>query len=110
MGLGDLVQQAIHAGTVVPRLWSAATGAGLGPAQAGEALLVSQAALRVAGHDADVDRLEDRARQRRPLLGVVVRGGERGLRLHALGDVARGRVQLDDASPLVADRGEPDLQ
>jgi predicted lipid-binding transport protein (Tim44 family) len=49
MGLGDVVQQAIHAGTGVPRLYAAATRAGLGPAGAFEVLRVSQAALRSAG-------------------------------------------------------------
>ncbi|RYB95298.1 hypothetical protein EUA93_13690 [Nocardioides oleivorans] len=48
MGFGDLVQQAIHAGTGVPRLWTAATRAGLSASQAGEVLLISQAALKSA--------------------------------------------------------------
>jgi hypothetical protein len=45
MGLGDSVQQAIHAGTAVPRLYAAALRAGLGPAGAVESLRISQAAL-----------------------------------------------------------------
>lgn len=48
MGFGDVVQQAIHAGTGVPRLWTSATGAGLGPAGAVEVLRISQAALQSA--------------------------------------------------------------
>ena len=48
MGLGDVVQQAIHAGTGVPRLYVAATKAGLGPSGAVEVLRISQAALRAA--------------------------------------------------------------
>lgn len=48
MGFGDVVQQAIHAGTGVPRLWVAATKAGLGPAGAVEVLRISQAALQAA--------------------------------------------------------------
>jgi hypothetical protein len=46
MGFEDVVQQAIHAATVVPRLSAAATRAGLGPAGAVEVLRISQAALR----------------------------------------------------------------
>ena len=48
MGFGDVVQQAIHAGTGVPRLYAAAIGAGLGPAGAVEVLRISQAALSAA--------------------------------------------------------------
>lgn len=48
MGFGDVVQQAIHAGTGVPRLWLAATKAGLGPAGAVDVLRISQAALQAA--------------------------------------------------------------
>lgn len=48
MGFGDVVQQAIHAGTGVPRLWVAATKAGLGPSGAVEVLRVSQASLQAA--------------------------------------------------------------
>jgi hypothetical protein len=48
MGFGDVVQQAIHAGTGVPRLYAAATRAGLGPSGSFEVLRVSQAALRSA--------------------------------------------------------------
>jgi hypothetical protein len=48
MGFGDVVQQAIHAATVVPRLSAAATRAGLGPAGALEVLRVSQAALQAS--------------------------------------------------------------
>jgi len=48
MGLGDVVQQAIHAGTGVPRLYVAATRAGLGPSGAFEVLRISQAALQAA--------------------------------------------------------------
>ncbi|NYE35053.1 hypothetical protein F4692_000157 [Nocardioides cavernae] len=47
-GFGGVVQQAIHAGTGVPRLWAAATRAGLGPTGAVEVLRVSQAALQAA--------------------------------------------------------------
>jgi len=45
MGFGDVVQQAVHAGTGVPRLYAAAVRAGLGPAGAVEVLRISQAAL-----------------------------------------------------------------
>ena len=48
MGFGDAVQQAIHAGTGVPRLYVAATRAGLGPSEAFEVLRISQAALQAA--------------------------------------------------------------
>ena len=48
MGFGDVVQQAIHAGTGVPRLYVAATKAGLGPSGALEVLRLSQAALTSA--------------------------------------------------------------
>jgi hypothetical protein len=48
MGFGDVVQQAIHAGTGVPRLCAAATRAGLGPSGAFEVLRISQAALQAA--------------------------------------------------------------
>ena len=48
MGFGDVVQQAIHAATVVPRLSAAATRAGLGPAGAVEVLRISQSALQAA--------------------------------------------------------------
>jgi hypothetical protein len=48
MGLGDVVQQAIHGGTAVPRLYVAAVQAGLGPSGAFEVLRLSQAALQAA--------------------------------------------------------------
>jgi hypothetical protein len=48
MGFGDVVQQAIHAGSGVPRLYAAATRAGLGPSGAFEVLRISQAALQAA--------------------------------------------------------------
>ena len=48
MGFGDVVQQAIHAGTGVPRLYAAATRAGLGPSGAFEVLRISQASLQAA--------------------------------------------------------------
>ncbi len=48
MGFGDVVQQAIHAGTGVPRLYAAALKAGLGPTGAVEVLRISQAALAAA--------------------------------------------------------------
>lgn len=48
MGFGDVVQQAIHAGTGVPRLYAAAIRIGLGPAGAVEVLRISQAALSAA--------------------------------------------------------------
>lgn len=48
MGFGDVVQQAIHAGTGVPRLYAGATRAGLEPSEAFEVLRISQAALRAA--------------------------------------------------------------
>ena len=48
MGFGDAVQQAIHAGTGVPRLYAAAIRVGLGPAGAVEVLRISQAALSAA--------------------------------------------------------------
>lgn len=45
---GDLARQAIHAGTGVPRLYVAATRAGLGTGEAVEVLRISQAALAAA--------------------------------------------------------------
>lgn len=48
MGFGDLARQAIHAGTGVPRLYVAATRAGLSPGEAVEVLRISQAALAAA--------------------------------------------------------------
>lgn len=48
MGFGDVVQQAIHASTGVPRLYVAALKAGLGPSGALETLRISQAAIRAA--------------------------------------------------------------
>ncbi|MBC2933268.1 DUF6973 domain-containing protein [Nocardioides sp. zg-1228] len=48
MALGDIARQAIHAGTVVPRLYVAAVQAGLGPAGALEVLRLSRAALQIA--------------------------------------------------------------
>lgn len=48
MGFGDVVQQAIHAATVVPRLSVAATRAGLGSSGAFEVLRITQSALRAA--------------------------------------------------------------
>ena len=48
MGLGDLLDQAIHSSTVVPRLSAAAIKAGLGPSGVFEVLRVSEAALRIA--------------------------------------------------------------
>lgn len=47
-GLGGLLEQAIHSATGVPRLYTAAIRAGLGPSGAMEVLLVSQAALAAA--------------------------------------------------------------
>ncbi|MBS2937303.1 hypothetical protein KDN32_06070 [Nocardioides sp. J2M5] len=48
MGFAHLTRQAIHAGTGVPRLWVAATRAGLSPTEAFEVLRISQAALAAA--------------------------------------------------------------
>ena len=48
MALGDLLGQALHNATVVPRLYTAALKAGLGPSGAVEVLRISQAALRTA--------------------------------------------------------------
>ena len=48
MGFGDVLQQAIHASTGVPRLYTAALRAGTGPAGALETLRISQAALQAA--------------------------------------------------------------
>ena len=48
MALADLLGQALHNATVVPRLYTAALQAGLGHSGAVEALLVSQASLRAA--------------------------------------------------------------
>ena len=48
MALADLLGQALHHATVVPRLYTAALQAGLGPSGAMQVLLVSQAALQAA--------------------------------------------------------------
>ena len=48
MALADLLGQALHNATVVPRLYTAALQAGLGPSGAMEVLRISQAALRAA--------------------------------------------------------------
>ena len=48
MALGDLLDQALHSATVVPRLSAAALRAGLGPASTVEVLRISEAALRTA--------------------------------------------------------------
>lgn len=48
MGFGDVLGQAIHSATGVPRLYAAALKAGLGPGGAAQVLLVSQAALQSA--------------------------------------------------------------
>ncbi len=48
MGFGDVLGQAIHSATGVPRLYAAALKAGLGPGGATQVLLVSQAALQSA--------------------------------------------------------------
>ena len=47
-GIGDLLGQAIHSATVVPRLYAGAIKAGLGPSAAFEVLRISEAALRTA--------------------------------------------------------------
>ena len=48
MGLGDVLGQAIHSATGVPRLYVAALNAGLGPGGAAQVLRISQAALQAA--------------------------------------------------------------
>ena len=48
MALRDLLDQALHSATVVPRLSAAAMKAGLGPASTVEVLRISEAALRAA--------------------------------------------------------------
>ena len=48
MGFRDVLQQAIHAGTGVPRLYVAAIRAGVGPSDAVQVLRISQAALSTA--------------------------------------------------------------
>ncbi len=48
MRLGDVLDQAIHSATVVPRLSAAAIKAGLGPSGVFEVLRISEAALRIA--------------------------------------------------------------
>jgi hypothetical protein len=52
MGVGELVQQAIHGATGVPRLYAAALRAGTGPAGATQVLLISSGALRLAAERA----------------------------------------------------------
>lgn len=49
MALGDLLQQAIHSSTVLPRIYAAAIRAGTGAAGAVQVLRISSAALRSAG-------------------------------------------------------------
>ena len=48
MGFGDVLGQAIHSATGVPRLYAAALKAGLGPGGAAQVLRISQAALQSA--------------------------------------------------------------
>ena len=48
MGFGDVLGQAIHSATGVPRLYAAALKAGLGPSGATQVLRISQAALQSA--------------------------------------------------------------
>lgn len=48
MALGDLVQQAIHSASGVPRLATAAMRAGVGPAGVVQVLRISEASLRTA--------------------------------------------------------------
>lgn len=48
MGFGELVSQAVHTATAVPRLYTAALRAGVGPVGAAEVLRISEAALRSA--------------------------------------------------------------
>jgi hypothetical protein len=48
MAIGDLVQQAVHRASSVPRLWSAALEAGTGRRGAVEVLQISQGARRAA--------------------------------------------------------------
>lgn len=48
MALGNLLDQALHSATVVPRLSAASIRAGLGPAGTVEVLRISEAALRIA--------------------------------------------------------------
>ena len=48
MALGNLLDQALHGATVVPRLSAAAIRAGLGPSGTVEVLRISEAALRTA--------------------------------------------------------------
>ena len=48
MGLGDVLGQAIHSATAVPRLYAAALKAGVGPGGAAQVLRISQAALQSA--------------------------------------------------------------
>jgi hypothetical protein len=48
MGFGDVLGQAIHSATGVPRLYAAALKAGLGPGGATQVLRISQAALQSA--------------------------------------------------------------
>ena len=52
MDMGDLVRQATHTATVVPRLWSAALRGGSGARGAVEVLRISEAALRTAAAQA----------------------------------------------------------
>lgn len=48
MALGDLVRQAVHSASGVPRLASAAARAGVGPAGVVQVLRISEASLRSA--------------------------------------------------------------
>lgn len=48
MGFGDVLGQAIHSATGVPRIYAAALKAGLGPGGAAQVLRISQAALQSA--------------------------------------------------------------
>lgn len=51
MALGNLLDQALHSATVVPRLSAAAMKAGVGPAGTVEVLRISESALRTAASE-----------------------------------------------------------
>jgi hypothetical protein len=89
MPLGDLLDQALHRATVVPRLSAAAVRAGLGPAGTVEVLRISEAALRIAAAEGRGE--PGRINALRHFMWQAVLAGRFGL------DVARTLAEAQEA-------------
>ncbi len=88
MGFGDVLQQAIHSATGVPRLYTAATRTGLSPAEALDVLRISRAALTSAAQHGGVPGRTNALRHFMWQAALTARFGEEAARAIAIAQEA----------------------